>query len=305
MYTLRLILQGVIFLTTVNVSGKDYLWLLFLDPGYKTAIHHHAQLCIDESFLAGSNSPEGSAKCFDIAGDHLTLYSNKPLAPAVSFAQDTKPAKVAKPCLDCGSKFTFRQQKDDILWVNKFSEILKDVPLNNGYQLGDALKLREDILKDKYYKDGLILARMVVAAGEIRSYTLWGEKGGVSNIVPPKINLYTFIEPGRQCDPKKDKLTAVAEGVVIDIVADGSVVFSSRDLASAMLKPSRDIALKVSPSPLVEVALSSMRPDHQPRKGDFNAFYELLEHPEYFKYLPLPAPCVEGDLGGACSPARP
>jgi hypothetical protein len=307
MSKLRLILQGVIFLVTVkdHASGKDQLWLLLLDPGYKTAIHHQARLYVNKDFkddssrdFDGTDAAHGDY--FDLAGNNLTLLAGSPQPPALFFAKNTRVKK--KPCFDCGNVFTFRQQKDDIQWVNTLSEILKDIPRKGSYTFEQATKLRDDITAIKYATDGLILARVFVEQGEVRTYTLWKENYDPENYDPAKISTFAFTKPLVTCDPKTDPDVSVAETVAIELTFADKITFVSRSLADG--KPlSKNIVLKGKPNVWMEVRLASMR--HEVAEYDFNAFYATLEHPEYFEYLPLPAKCVGPDSGGACSPARP
>jgi hypothetical protein len=326
MYTLRLILKGVIFLTMVKApNGQDQLWLLLLDPGYKTEIHHEARLYVDDpqdrdDLSRGFDGTDDDGSYFDLAGNHLTM-NFAPLAPppakppappspaplaqpaALVFAKNTRSAGQAQPCFNCGSAFTFRQQKDDFRWVNALSEILKTVPLKPGHTLAAATELRDDIVAASYTADGLILARIAVGQGEVRTYTLWDEEDDPDNLVPDQISTYAFKKPHITCDPATDPHTAVAQTVAIELAVSGLVTFGSRSLLDETKPGSGSIVLKGKPGALVEVQISSMRHDEPPREGDFNAFYEMLKHPDYFQFLPLPAGCTAPDSGGACSPA--
>lgn len=311
MYTLRLILKGVIFLMMVKTpSGKDQLWLLFLDPGYKGQEHHQARLHVDTGFKdASSRAADGTADSmsyFDLAGEHLTLSFAKPPQPAsLFFLRDTRPEGQRKPCFDCGSPYSLQQQKDDFRWVNSLSEILATVPRKDHHTLEAATELREDILDDSYDADGLILARMAIDQGQIRTYTLWGEEGRTFNLDSKLISTFAFPDPSFACTEGVDSQTAVAETVVIELAVSDAFTFSSRSLKDERKVEKGKIVLKGGAGKLVEVQLSSMRPNHDVEEGDFDVFYDLLKHPEYLQFRPLPRPCIGTDSGGACSPVRP
>lgn len=305
MYKIRLILKGVIFLTmATGQQGQKELWLLLLDPGYATAIHHHAHLYVDMSAIDLSKTKrpidgkDHDGEYFDLAGDHMTFSSTGAITPnVVEFIKNTKPAGLAKP--QAGADF--KNQRNDIHWVNSLADILKNVPLKSGRTFAEATTLRGDILRETYFKDGLILARIAIPAGRVRTFTLWGEGEDESNVDPAGVFTYVFKEPWIEC-LAQDKRTAVADIVVVEFETKGSIMLSSRSLADGGRDEDRDIITK-SLSADLTVVISSMRHHGATRRDDFSAFYQLLEHPEYFHYLPLPKVCQGGDSGGACSPA--
>lgn len=189
--------------------------------------------------------------------------------------------------------------------MNSLAEILKAVPRKGNYTLAEATKLREDIVNDSYNTDGLVLARIAIGQGEVRTYTLWNEKGNPSNLDPVKISSYAFKKPPYLCDPEVDLNAAVAQTIAIELSVSDVFILGSRSLADET-KPGRgNIVIKGTPGSLVEVRLMSMSYDGVAREGDFSAFYALLSNPNYFYFLPLPRECRGSDSGGACSPTRP
>ena len=234
----------------------------------------------------------------------MALNFAKSAQPAsLFFTKNTRVAGKEKPCFDCSSTFTFRQQKDDFRWVNALTEILKNVPLKPSHTLAEATEFRDDIVAGSYATDGLILARIAVGQGEVRTYTLWDEEDDPSNLISDKISTYAFTKPSFTCDPAVDPHSAVAKTVAIELAVDGAITINSRSLPDET-KPGRgSIVIKGKAGALVKVEISSMHHDGVPREGDFNAYYAMLKHSDYFQFLPLPKECNGADSGGACSPA--
>ena len=305
----RLILEGVIFFTTVATqSGEPQLWLLMLDPGHHTGNHHRARLYVTRGVRDQTSrefdGTDSVGPFFELAGEHLRMTSDEP--PPITGTVGTRKPGTRKPCLpaDCNHTPTFAEQSNDLLWVNTLSTILSNTPLQPGRtraEAAEAMKLRDDVLATSYSADDLLLARVVLDAGKLRTYLLWGETDP-NNETAALIRTYAFIEPWRQCAPNSDPHSAVTQTIAIEFDTDGTVAFTSRPLGHSGQPGEKRIVLQDDAGEL-NLTLSSMLHGQPPAPGDFNAYYELLVNPGLFAFLPLPALCTAGDSGGACSPA--
>lgn len=305
MHTVRLILEGVILFSIVPVHGKpDQLWLLLLDPGYKTVVHHQARLYVDPTLPDPAGRPLDGADAkgdwyFDLTGDHLTFTLSRPSTPSsIEFIKNTRPAGAQKPCPNPCTTAEFWHQRSDIHWTNALAEILANVPLKAGHTVVDRAELRPDVLASGYSTDGLILARLVLEAGKVRSRTLWGERSE-GNPLPGAVSTYSFEKPGGACQLPRS--IAVTNTAVIELETDGAITFLARSLVDAT-DNGRTIVLQKGTGTLT-LKLSSV--GRSIMSGDFDAFYSLLRYKDSFEYLPLPVACVGPDSGGACSPATP
>jgi hypothetical protein len=313
MWKLQVVFEGLVFIyQPVGFPANGATALLLSLPGCH-AMHsknsrggqHSARLRVAADSVETTREPvdtTGEVQSYSLEGEHLgMLFSAPPVPPRLEVLSPVRP----------GRKPARKEERPSYAWVQPMSHLLTHAQWK-GLPNPSAVLIR-DVVNAIYPGglEGLLLARMELAAGTLRTYQLWGENDP-NNEDLDRITGYCFPAEGNECAYGESPV-AVAKSVALELAmdVDAKVELTTRPLdIGGNRKPGFVIApRRMTPEP-VTVTISSDPPSDlsdEDRAGHIDAYYQLLRGYGDLVKKPVPVPIdgsslVLADINGACSP---